>query len=114
MKTKIRETLHVYIPVRRLISCKKDIFLLPNKEYKLIIDYPLSKKAVFSIKTGKFGIGSNELMGRIGTFYEWIYQEDARTDGEKFGIWGHELSDLELGSIEINHKTKKIRLGIDS
>ena len=83
--------------------------LPPNKTYSLIIDYPLDKPAVFKIKTGKKGMSFLSLLNKIGIFYNRVYE-----DGHKYVVWGHDISDLSLEGIDINHKNKTISLYVGS
>jgi hypothetical protein len=118
---KVSQSVILHIPVTMLASVwKGDFHKLPaNKMYELIINYPLSKPAVYKINTGKHGMGLVQLLGKIGKLYQKTYdREDATSPSEEeggiYGIYGHNIDDLNLSSISVNHKTKKIRLGVDS
>jgi hypothetical protein len=92
--------------------------LPPNKIYELVIDYPLSNPAVYKIKTGKNGMGLVTLLGKIGKLYQRVYAlEDRRISAGKeglYGIWGHDMDDLAIEGININHKKKIITLDVGS
>lgn len=116
------ENMTLDIPVTYLIDATwKGEFqkLPPNRTYELTIDYPLSNPATYKIKTGKKGMGLIKLLKAIGKAYERTYAREDRTlkseeEGGVYGIWGHDIGDLALEGISINHKTRKIRLDIGS
>lgn len=98
------------IPVIELMYFKGDFQKLPaNKTFELVIDYPLKHPALFKIKTGKSGMGLNLLLLKIGKNYEKVYQNES-----KYGIWGHNIGDLQLEGIEIDYKNKRITLHVSS
>lgn len=101
----------LFIPVTHLDAIWKGNFkdLPRNQNYQLIIDYPLDKPAKFKIKTGKMGIGLIRLLGIIGKKYSYVYE-----NAEKYGIWGHDIDDLQLEGLRINHKKKTIELYMGS
>ncbi len=109
-----RQSITVHIPVTMLASLwKGDFRKLPaNKIYELIIDYPLYKPAVYKIKTGKNGMGLVQLLGRIGKLYQKTY--DREDDTGIYEIHGHDIDDLNLSGICVDHKSKKITLSVDS
>lgn len=88
---------------------KGDIFLKPNTTYSLEIDYPLGVPAIFEIKSGETGMGTNSLIGKICESYYKIYQNE-----EKYEIWGHCLGDLAIEGINVNHEKKTIELFVGS
>jgi hypothetical protein len=97
-----------------------DEIVLPFSEVTLIIDYPLTNKASFDISTAGKGFSRKQLIRIISKKYHEIYKKEEKTakaktvpvdkrdsllnrkqtDG-KYGIWGHDLSDLDLGSIDV-------------
>ena len=103
----------------------------------LVIDYPLrngpSEVHVPRLPSGEYT--RVDLIRMIGASYRMIYQEEretstlaeescaqryggflmnrAATNG-KWGIWGHDLSDLLLHTITLDVANKKLHLGIDS
>jgi len=113
---KNKQSLTVFIPVTNLSAIwKGDFNRLPaNSTYQLIIDYPLTHPVTYNIKTGKNGMGLISLLSKIGKLYEKTYQDDDDSDGEKHGIWGHDIGDLSLEGIDINHNRKTITLAVGS
>lgn len=115
---------------------KPDEVVLPYSEVNIEIDYPLDSIYIGVLKSTQKGFTRKELIKEISKRYHQIYideeatakiktipiekREDLinrnQTDG-KYGIWGHDLSDLYLNEIEV-YKTKDgkiiIRLNIDS
>ena len=121
MKKTNKQSITLDIPITYLAATWKGSFdkLPANKTYELIIDYPLSNPARYQIKTGKTGMGLVKLLGTIGKLYQKTYDVedssmDNEEDGGRYGIWGHDIGDLALEGIDINHKTKKITLDIGS
>ena len=108
-KSEEKQSIKCYVPVGCGKDYSGDLFLPPNDKYILEIDYPLDSVAKFEILTGENGIGSLNLISKICKFYENIYK-----DAEKYGIWGHDIFDLQLCQINIDHKTKQITIGVDS
>lgn len=106
----------------------KEIVLPPEKEYTLIIDYPLKNAAKFKVKTGKKGLSRAKLVAAIIKYYKKIYQiEDSTSDilpgkipgmlnrnitNGMFGVWGHDIEDLVLVDCMVSRG--KIYLGVDS
>lgn len=109
-----KQNITIFIPVANLSAQWKGDFqkLPPNKTYTLVIDYPLSNNAQYKINTGKHGIGLVALLSKIGKFYQKTYDMDD-FDG-RYGIMGHDIEDLSLEGIHINHKLKRISLSIGS
>ena len=100
------------IPVINLDAIWKGNFkdLPPNQNYQLIIDYPIHGVPIkFNIKTGKKGINLFRLLSIIGEKYQYIY--DHETD---YNIYGHDIYDLQLEGITVNHKKKIIELSVGS
>ncbi len=113
-----------------------DLIVLPFKTAKIIIDYPLNFPATFKIKSKGLGFSRKELITEISKKYHEIYKLEEssantktvplknrkgiinrnQTDG-KFGIWGHDISDLDLSQIEVYKNSKGeiiLTLGIES
>ncbi len=86
-----------------------DVVLPPDQEYSIIIDYPLRKPATFKVKTGKRGMGTSALIRKVGQLYNKVYANEA-----KHGVWGHEMQDLILSGIVVDHVRKLIQLSVDS
>ena len=109
----------------------KDDIVINNNIVTLIIDYPLDKPVEINIKSKlNNGFKKRELVEIVSREYNRIYKEEEestkvktipleereglinrnQTDG-KYGIWGHDIDDLDLSGI-ITRKTKdgEIRL----
>ena len=113
-----------------------DKIILPFTTAKIIIDYPLNFPATFDITTMGQGFTRKQLITEISEKYHEIYKLEEssatiktvpldkrkglinrnQTDG-KFGVWGHDISDLDLGQIEV-HKNSQgqitLTLGVES
>ncbi len=119
---KNKQSITVFIPVTNLDGIWKGDFdkLPPNETYDLIIDYPLAVAARYKIKTGKNGMGFLQLLGRIGKLYQKTYdvEDEAISTSPSghgcYGICGHDISDLSLEGINIDHKKKQITLDVGS
>ncbi len=107
----------------------KELILPPNKEYTLVIDYPLSTPAKRTFKSGKNGLSRGKFVSIVRSFYKKVYDiEDGTTkikpayiknmfnrnstDGA-FGIWEHDIGDLVLVNASLSKKNV-ISLGVDS
>ncbi len=97
-----------------------DEIVIPYSEINLIIDYPLNKPASSVLKNSTNGFTKKELILEISKKYHEIYNEEENTskiktvplnqrkgiinrnetDG-KYGIWGHDIGDLDLSTIEV-------------
>jgi hypothetical protein len=94
--------------------------VLPYKKVTLIIDYPLTRQAVLEISSQTENFTRKDLILVISKKYHEIYEEETKTaqtkvippdqrnglinrnetDG-KYGICCHDLTDLDLGSVEV-------------
>jgi len=115
----------------------KDEIVLSSKKAILLVEYPLNNPFAFEIKSeNSKGFTRGELVLAISKLYNRIYQEEEEsaniktvpleerkglinrneTDG-KYGIWGHDIDDLDLSGIVI-HKGEngvpKLELLIES
>lgn len=114
---------------KRLKKNENKVVLIPNQEFTLKIDYPLSTPAKFKFKSGKKGITTKQLIKKIREFYKKVYDEEDSSansgtghipgmlnrdfsDG-KYGIWGHDIGDLVLVEAKVSNKNV-ITLGVDS
>jgi hypothetical protein len=104
----MKKTVSLSVRVDDLLDISGDISLPKNDTFTLIIDYPLDEEAKFKINTGK-GLSGLGLMKIIGKKYDEVYR-----NADKYGIWGHEMSDLVLCGIDVDYDKKTIRLGVDS
>lgn len=106
-----------------------DEIVIQENKVNLIIDYPLKKPATIELSNPK-GFSRKNLILEISKNYHKIYAEEEataktktipsdkrtglinrnETDG-KYGIWGHDLSDLDLSGIEI-HKSKDGKINL--
>ena len=109
-----------------------DEIVLPFLQATLIIDYPLRKPVTFDLATTN-GFSRKQLILLISEKYHEIYKEEETTASTKtipaderkdllnrnetngkYGIWGHDLSDLDLGTIEVHETSSgKIYLVLD-
>ncbi len=87
---------------------KEDIFLPPNKTFKLLINYPC-KGTFFPIQVRGKGMGTLQLINKIGECYRKIYAEP-----KKYGVYGHDIGDLYLEGIEVDFEKKLITLEVGS
>ena len=113
MKKQIKQSITIHIPIYYLNSIWKGDFkpLPANQIYNLVIDYPFGgeRKHIFPIKTGKNGLGLIAILSKIGKSYNKIYENP-----EENGVFGHDITDLNLSGIKVNHKSKKITIDVDS
>ena len=97
-----------------------DVIVIPYEKVKLKIDYPISKPVFFHLSGAKKGFTRKQIILAISKKYHQMYDEEEKTakikaipmkdrktlanrnqtDG-KYGIWGHDLSDLDLDSINV-------------
>ncbi len=76
--------------------------VLQNKTIDLVIDYPLSNPAIFSLSTeNEKGFTRLELVEKICKCYDEVYTQDEITD--QYGIWGHDINDLILHTAHIRN-----------
>jgi archaellum component FlaG (FlaF/FlaG flagellin family) len=116
--------------IKNLIG--KDEIVIDNDNATLIIDYPLNKPIEIKIKSANSnGFTRKELVQKISIEYNRIYKEEEesaetktipieerkglinrnQTDG-KYGIWGHDIDDLDLSAV-ILRKTDKGELKLE-
>lgn len=107
----------------------KEVVLIPNQEYILVIDYPASVPYKAKLKTGKKGMTRIQLADKVCKHYRKMYAEENKTSGGdpghipgmfnratsqgKYGIWGHDIGDLILCNATIKN-SGEIHLGVDS
>lgn len=107
----------------------KEKILLPKQEYKMTILYPLTHPHTVRIITGSNGMTRSELGKIILYEYKKIYSDDEAVSGRPtyhhteprrimslgpYGIWGHDLEELWLQSLEVDPDKKEIHLKITS
>jgi hypothetical protein len=102
---------------------KRDDIIIPYKQVKIIIDYPLINQYEFILKSDN-GFSRGQLLTEISNHYYSLYEEEERTatiktipidkrttmynrneTNGKYGIWGHDIADLDISSISV-YKTK--------
>ena len=102
------------------ILVNADEIVLPFKTATIIIRYPLNNPVRFELRPSEKGFTRKQLIQEISRKYHEIYTEEEKpgnkTNG-KYDIWGHDLSDLDLSTIDV-HKRKDgkvfLILGIES
>lgn len=115
----------------RLIDSNE--IVIPYSEITIIIDYPLNKPTSFVLTNSKNGFTKKELILEISKKYHEIFTVEETTatiktippDKRKkimnrnetngnFGIWGHDIGDLDLSSIEVyKSESGKIQIILD-
>lgn len=113
--------------IERLIG-RKDVVLKCDSAV-LIIDYPLNKPVEVIIKPASSEFNREELVKIVSKEYNRIYKEEEesaktktvpleerkglinrnQTNG-KYGIWGHDIDDLDLSKIIVHRKNGQIIL----
>ena len=98
---------------------KKDEIVIQGTAVKLIIDYPLTNQYEFLL-TSNNGFTREQLLQEISDHYYKLYDEEEKsatiktipiekrttmynrnqTNG-KYGIWGHDIADLDLSDISV-------------
>ena len=101
-----------------------------SKDYKLEIDYPLSRPCILDSRTPSVGVSRINFVEAVVQAYRDIYDAEDETskvkagnipgmfnrnttDG-KYGIWGHDIGDLMLHTAYVDEETGIITLGVDS
>jgi hypothetical protein len=114
----------------------RDEIVLAKRRAVVVIDYPVAKDVEFPIEAATdAGFSRAELVRAISGVYHRMYEEEERTAKQKtipmdqrtglinrnetdgvYGIWGHDLGDLVLHTIEVSEKggVTYLVLGIDS
>lgn len=104
--------------VHRLIDADESV--LPFSKVIVVVDYPLKSSFNFDLETKQKGFTRMQLALEIGKIYKRIYNEEEETASTKtipvdkrkglinrnetngkYGLWGHDLSDLDLSSINV-------------
>jgi hypothetical protein len=102
--------------------------ILPAETYKLVIDYPLTYPFIDDKEFDK-PVTREEIVKWIVDSYHFIYNMEDETSPipaglipgmlnrqmttGNFGIWGHELGDLDLHTIHVD-ENNLITCGVDS
>ncbi|MBB4801956.1 hypothetical protein HNP37_002017 [Flavobacterium nitrogenifigens] len=111
----------------------KDEIVIAEEKITVVIDYPLTNIYKFDLKSKK-GFNRELLVQEITKEYQKLYQDEEKsatiktvpmkerkmynrnqTNG-KYGIWGHDLADLALSSIQVYKENGNtiLTLGIES
>ncbi len=110
-----------------------DEIVIPYSEITVIIDYPLNKPTSFVLTNSKNGFTKKDLILEISKKYHEIFTTEETTATTKtippderkgimnrnetngiYGIWGHDIGDLDLGSIEVyKSQSGKIQIILD-
>jgi hypothetical protein len=115
-----------------------DEVVIPKNEIRVEINYPFANSHIFTLTPQIGEVFTRSGLGiAIALKYQEMYDEEekstnlpiesvaersggkchlmnrARTDG-KYGIWGHDLSDLDLHTVEYDVDLNLWILGIDS
>lgn len=87
------------------------VFLQPDQTFNIVVDYPISGTYTFILKTGETGLHTIDIINAIVHIYKnIIYVNDESM--AKFGVWGHDIGDLNLEAFEVNFDLKNIKLYI--
>jgi hypothetical protein len=96
----------------------KDTIIISQKSISIIIDYPLTTPFVFTLNSDS-GFSRKTLLREIAKKYAEVYKIEEETSSiktipikdrkmmnrnqtnGKFGIWGHDLSDLDLSGVTV-------------
>lgn len=105
------KTVHCFIHIGQWLAGGNatDISLPPLSMFTLIIDYPINGEVKFQFYTGTNGLGFAGLMNKISHFYQKIYDNE-----DKYGVYGHDITDLNITKINVSFKTNTIRLEVGS
>lgn len=105
----------------------KDEIVLKEQVVDVTIDYPLENVTAIELKSDKkSGFTRAELILKISAEYKRIYKEEEasakektipvekreglvnrNTTNGKYGIWGHDLGDLDLSEIIVHKRPRK-------
>lgn len=99
-----------------------DEIVIHKKKIRIKFDYPIGSEPVFLLEapTGSAGFSRAQIAYTVSKIYQYIYEEEdnssqttqknpglpnlenrGSSDG-RYGIWGHSLGDLDLGSMSFN------------
>lgn len=95
---------------------------LPERTYRVVLDYPLSVDVVLSIPpliiTSRKRPGREERPPRLHQtvgYLAWViaktYQDTIYADWERFGVWGHAITDLWFERMRIDGEKLEVELG---
>ena len=114
------------LDIKKLIG--KNEIVIPESNATIIIDYPLTNNFNFEL-ISKSGFTRTQLINEISKQYYQLYEEEEKTatiktvpmkerkmfnrnqTNGKYGIWGHDISDLVLNKIKVyKNSTGKVFL----
>lgn len=100
------------------VKLNPDEIIIPEQDITISYDYPIKKSFLYTHHTNNpSGFSRKELSEQIMKKYIQIYEEedeDIKKSGSgRYGIWGHNISNLYLVSIE-KGENGIYELGIDS
>ena len=81
------------------------------KAVTIVFRYPLTRKARLKFRS-ETGFTRAEIIECIRSGYRRIYAEER--EESKWGIWGHEMGNLLIESVEVDDDTGIVNLGIGS
>jgi len=93
----------------RKVSQPSKVVIPPNKRYTLVIDYPLDKPYKGVVASGKGGMTLRRLLDTIVAHYYKVYKTP-----KKYQIWGHNITDLVIEAVNLNHRKGIIKLWVGS
>jgi PBP1b-binding outer membrane lipoprotein LpoB len=109
--------------IERLVN--KETIIIPFSTITILIDYPLNNPAEFEITSKANGFNREELAMAVSKKYHKIYAEEDNSASQqtipiekreglinrnetngKYEIWGHDLSDLDMSSVQVYKDVK--------
>lgn len=95
---------------------------LPTRTYRVVLGYPLSIDVVLSIppleitprpRPGRKArpMRQHQTVGYLAWVIAKTYEETIYADWERFGVWGHALSDLWLEKMSIDGEKLQVFIG---
>jgi len=86
-----------------------EVVLPSNRTFTLEIDYPLETAYTQTIRTGVRGMTRRVLVNKIVKAYEHVYANE-----DKYGVWGHHMTDLFLHTVNVTNDGKALLVDCDS
>lgn len=111
-----------------------DEIVIHKKKIRIKFDYPIDSEPVFLLEApaGSAGFSRAQLAYTVSKIYQYIYEDEDKssqtiqknpglpnlvnrgTSDGRYGIWGHSLGDLDLGSVSYNPAEDLYSLSVDS
>jgi len=88
------------------------VAIFPGETVTVEIDYPLERPRTFKIHGGKTGKSYIAVVNAIVRKYREIYKDDETNKSNN--VCGHDIGDLYLEDIKVDHRTKKVRIFVGS